>query len=186
MEASGERLGFMRAIAANPSDETARLAFRDWLEENGDPVRAEFIRVQTEWAVLGPTAPTPDNIGRAIELTERSRELLAAHESDWRRVECRAVGPHHGDVCDDGRIQSPNAQFTTQCHYCHGSGDVGGLLRERDRPFRNEGGLISHVMTRDPVEWTRGHVSAVACRLGEVPSSRRRSRPSLAQVEGSS
>jgi len=35
---------------------------------------------------------------------------------------CTAVGPHHGDRCSEGRVQAPNAQFTTQCRRCKGTG----------------------------------------------------------------
>lgn len=37
---------FLRAICAEPEDDTVRLVYADWLDENGDPERAEFIRLQ--------------------------------------------------------------------------------------------------------------------------------------------
>ncbi len=43
-----ERTAFIDAIIKNPDDNTARLIFADWLEENGKPERAEFIRLQIE------------------------------------------------------------------------------------------------------------------------------------------
>lgn len=39
-----EAAAFLRAIAANPDDDTPRLVFADWLEEHGEPERAEFVR----------------------------------------------------------------------------------------------------------------------------------------------
>jgi uncharacterized protein (TIGR02996 family) len=39
---------FLTAIIADRSDDTARLVFADWLQENGDEERAEFIRIQCE------------------------------------------------------------------------------------------------------------------------------------------
>jgi uncharacterized protein (TIGR02996 family) len=39
---------FLRAIVENPDDLDTRLIFADWLDENGDPARAEFIRAQCE------------------------------------------------------------------------------------------------------------------------------------------
>jgi len=39
-------------------------------------------------------------------------------------VKCRAIGPHHGDECNWGRIQSPNAQFTRECPVCKGTGII--------------------------------------------------------------
>jgi hypothetical protein len=35
---------------------------------------------------------------------------------------CTAIGEHHGDRCSDGRIQSPNAQFTRSCPACKRTG----------------------------------------------------------------
>src|SRR5215212_7800179 len=39
---------FLAAINANLDDDTPRLVFADWLQENGDEPRAEFIRIQCE------------------------------------------------------------------------------------------------------------------------------------------
>jgi uncharacterized protein (TIGR02996 family) len=36
--------GFLQAILAEPDDETHRLVCADWLEEQGDEDRAEFIK----------------------------------------------------------------------------------------------------------------------------------------------
>lgn len=36
----------LRAIAAHPDEDTPRLMYADWLEENDQPERAEFIRLQ--------------------------------------------------------------------------------------------------------------------------------------------
>jgi uncharacterized protein (TIGR02996 family) len=45
-----ERAAFIRAICEQPDDDTVRLVFADWLDENGEGERAEFIRVQCELA----------------------------------------------------------------------------------------------------------------------------------------
>ncbi|MBN9120375.1 MAG: TIGR02996 domain-containing protein [Planctomycetes bacterium] len=37
---------FLHAICADPEDDTPRLVYADWLDENGAPERAEFIRLQ--------------------------------------------------------------------------------------------------------------------------------------------
>jgi|SRR5579883_11412 len=41
---------FLRAICANPEDDAVRLVYADWLDENGDPDRAAFIRISIEWS----------------------------------------------------------------------------------------------------------------------------------------
>lgn len=43
---------FVSAILANPDDDTVRLVAADFLEENGDPDRAAFIRIQCALARL--------------------------------------------------------------------------------------------------------------------------------------
>ncbi len=44
----------LAAILEHPSDDFARLVLADWLEENGQADRAEFIRVQVEMAKIPP------------------------------------------------------------------------------------------------------------------------------------
>jgi uncharacterized protein (TIGR02996 family) len=41
-----DRAAFLAAIAAAPADDLPRLVFADWLDEHGEPDRAEFIRLQ--------------------------------------------------------------------------------------------------------------------------------------------
>lgn len=45
-----ERETFEGQIRENPDDDTVRLVFADWLQENGDADYAEFVRVQIELA----------------------------------------------------------------------------------------------------------------------------------------
>jgi uncharacterized protein (TIGR02996 family) len=57
---------FLHAIWKSPDDDTPRLIFVDWLDENGDPERAEFIRVQCR------LERTPEDADDPPELEERS------------------------------------------------------------------------------------------------------------------
>jgi uncharacterized protein (TIGR02996 family) len=75
---------FLARIIAQPADDTARLVYADWLEENGGPAdaaRAEFIRVQCALARLSDDDP------RRPDLEDREHELLAANATgslgDW-------------------------------------------------------------------------------------------------------
>ncbi|MDY3558296.1 TIGR02996 domain-containing protein [Gemmata sp. JC673] len=52
MSSDGQAL--FRAVCEQPWEDTPRLVYADWLEENGNPVRAEFIRVQVALAQLPP------------------------------------------------------------------------------------------------------------------------------------
>jgi uncharacterized protein (TIGR02996 family) len=71
------RAALRAAIEDAPEDDLPRLAYADWLEENGDPERAEFIRVQIELARGGLSEE------RRVGLRSRERELLLAHRPRW-------------------------------------------------------------------------------------------------------
>src|SRR5215470_6975433 len=71
-----EREALLRAVCENPDDDTPRLVFADWLQENGDEARAEFIRLQIEIANL------PDGQKKQEKQT-REKELLNIHEATW-------------------------------------------------------------------------------------------------------
>lgn len=47
----------LAAILAHPADDLARLVYADWIEEQGDPDRARFIRAQVELARVSPWEP---------------------------------------------------------------------------------------------------------------------------------
>jgi uncharacterized protein (TIGR02996 family) len=74
-----ESEAFVRAIAETLYDDTPRLVYADWLEDHGDPDRAEFIRVQCE---LEPMRDRYE-IDRAAQLHRREGELLHLHAKTW-------------------------------------------------------------------------------------------------------
>jgi uncharacterized protein (TIGR02996 family) len=67
----------LQAIREQPDDDLARLAWADWLEEQGQRDRAELVRVQLEQERL------PRNDPRAGPLAVRAGALLAEHERAW-------------------------------------------------------------------------------------------------------
>ncbi len=86
------RENFLADIIEHPDDDVPRLIFADWLDDNGDPDRAEFIRVQCEMARLraGPAGPVPAdspwlmNDRRYQALERRERELLVGDSpNNW-------------------------------------------------------------------------------------------------------
>jgi uncharacterized protein (TIGR02996 family) len=78
---SDEQRAFWAAIRATPEDDTPRLVYADWLDDRGEPDRAEFIRVQCALAKLGPDRRK----GRKerVRLEPREKALLAAHGDHW-------------------------------------------------------------------------------------------------------
>src|SRR5688572_11118603 len=67
----------LRAIVANPADDLPRLVYADWLDEHGDPARAEFVRVQCGLARTDEADP------RYRHLEDREHDLLSEHEPRW-------------------------------------------------------------------------------------------------------
>ena len=76
---------FLQAVIADPDDDAPRLIYADWLDENGESERAEFIRVQCHLARMG------NDDQRRAELVSRERELLAAHDALWTTNTLRIV-----------------------------------------------------------------------------------------------
>jgi uncharacterized protein (TIGR02996 family) len=68
---------FLRDICENPDDDTPRLVYADWLDEHGQPERAEFIRAQVELACRVSDSP------HRRRLAARAAELLARHAERW-------------------------------------------------------------------------------------------------------
>jgi uncharacterized protein (TIGR02996 family) len=64
---------FLAAINAHLDDDTPRLVFADWLQENGDEPRAEFVRLQCA-AARGDTSAA-----------KRADALLKGHRTRWLR-----------------------------------------------------------------------------------------------------
>jgi uncharacterized protein (TIGR02996 family) len=58
------RDAFLEAIRADPGDDAPRLVFADWLEENGEPDFAEFIRVEIERDRLAHDDPRREALHR--------------------------------------------------------------------------------------------------------------------------
>jgi uncharacterized protein (TIGR02996 family) len=72
-----ERQAFIRAILEDPDDDLHRLVCADWLDEHGDPDRADFIRAQVELARLDRRDP------RRGPLETRAQQLLHRHGPRW-------------------------------------------------------------------------------------------------------
>ncbi|HYT92795.1 MAG TPA: TIGR02996 domain-containing protein, partial [Gemmataceae bacterium] len=76
-----ERQHLLRAVIDNPEDDSARLAYSDWLDEHADTeadrARAAFIRLQCAAARL-------DRYDlRRLDLDGQAEALLEAHGNTW-------------------------------------------------------------------------------------------------------
>ena len=74
---SPELIALLAACRARPADDLPRLVLADWLDENGQSERAEFVRIQVELS-----HPTADTL-RTRTLKSREKELLETHFRSW-------------------------------------------------------------------------------------------------------
>ena len=74
---------FLQAIRAEPEDDTLRLVFADWLDDHGQPERAEFIRLQIESARLDDWGEGMVPFAGRPVLTAREEELRAVWIPHW-------------------------------------------------------------------------------------------------------
>jgi uncharacterized protein (TIGR02996 family) len=96
------RAAFLADIRAAPDDDAPRLIYADWLQDHGDPDRAEFIRVQCELARLDTSAK------RRTTLARREKKLLTANQTRWtegaflewlKHPEAECPDPYTHKVC---------------------------------------------------------------------------------------
>src|SRR5262245_41051449 len=83
---------FLRTICERPRDDAPRLVFADWLEENGRPQRADFIRLQIDLSRL------PRGDRRFDELWWRETEYLKDDAATWRSRLPRRDGLYWGGL----------------------------------------------------------------------------------------
>src|SRR5579883_801562 len=72
-----QHTAFLNAIRANSDEDTPRLAFADWLAEQGEGDRSEFVRAQIEQTHL-----SPDDDRQSV-LHAKELRLLAKHGVAW-------------------------------------------------------------------------------------------------------
>jgi uncharacterized protein (TIGR02996 family) len=75
-----EEEALLQAVLEEPDEDTPRLIYADWLEEHGDVLRTQFIRVQCELARL------PETDKRRPKLEKREHALESRYEPRWRKT----------------------------------------------------------------------------------------------------
>jgi uncharacterized protein (TIGR02996 family) len=119
---------FLRTIQEKPNDDTTRLIYADWLDEQGDEAsaaRAAFIRADCELAALA------EKDKRRTVLLAHRRQLARRLDGDWLAVvsklpiekcsfafECPKRWENLQAVAD-----VPNLRFCSECqqnvYHCH-------------------------------------------------------------------
>ncbi len=108
MDRLAEHEAFLRAIFDAPEDDTPRLVYADFLEENAEPERAELIRVGCEAAARQRRGEPAG----AQHLRERERELLGKLHPElelihWTPEEQRRVGYDRGFLSEPAAVICP-------------------------------------------------------------------------------
>lgn len=180
----------LRAIALFPDEDTPRLAYADYLQENGDEDRAEFIRCQCFVARMNNVDPKtePISIGdwdKFNRCRTQVKELLRAHESEWRRPACPKC---NGDPLRCTRCRermSPLKKdrlpllsaclkcgqeggfWEDKCPTCHGTGSCGPLSERVETNYDDASDTHRSTKWKHAVTWVRGF-PVVKCKLEEV------------------
>ena len=99
-----DRHAFLAAIKAHPDDDTPRLVFADWLDEHGEPERAELVRADIEYSkMLALDRYRPDLARRRYRLLLRFIRRYGDHAMALSRgileeIHCAwAFWVKHGD-----------------------------------------------------------------------------------------
>jgi uncharacterized protein (TIGR02996 family) len=72
-----DEAAFLAAIIAQPGEDTPRLAYADWLDENDAPLQADFIRTQCRLASCSAADPDyPDLLERHAELAAQFGPIM--------------------------------------------------------------------------------------------------------------
>lgn len=131
-----EEQALLAAIHANLEEDTPRLVYADWLQENEQEARAEFIRLQIEH-FRNPK----DKSWVRYKRHNRISELLTDN-LDWAKVKCT-------DCDGTGHSCVPDCAETADCGTCLGSGDLSSHNWMGDEPIMLRGFLESVITDRD-------------------------------------
>jgi uncharacterized protein (TIGR02996 family) len=78
---------FLVALRRSPADGDTRLVYADWLEEHGQKLKAEFLRLQCRLAAIPEEGP--DGHAELVSIVRRLRSLSPASEAWWRAITAR-------------------------------------------------------------------------------------------------
>jgi uncharacterized protein (TIGR02996 family) len=137
MPMSDDRAAFLAAIIAAPKDDLPRLIYADWLDEHGEPARAEFIRVQCDLAKwtcnFKQTREQPgwfhdcgtDDKGYWLcqPLRGREQDLLEEHAGAWTDFLPEDVVTRECPACSEGGVVDPETGII-ECRTCDCTGRI--------------------------------------------------------------
>jgi uncharacterized protein (TIGR02996 family) len=91
----GDGEALLRAILDQPKEDTPRLVYADWCDENGQPERAEFIRVQVRLAGMKDEAAALEGMMQMPVVFDLDKAMFKGKPISpefWDRIyECRGL-----------------------------------------------------------------------------------------------
>lgn len=101
-------------LAIRGGDHASREVYADWLDEHGDPRRAELLRVQER--TLAPDSPADERAA----CTRRVRELAVVIDHDWRIAVARGRVERCDAACtmDWGSLAETSHPLQRRCLQC--------------------------------------------------------------------
>jgi uncharacterized protein (TIGR02996 family) len=103
---SGHDRAFLEAILETPDDDTPRLVYADWLDDNDQGHRAEFIRIQCRLDRMDEFDP------ERLALEQREADLLAVHGESWKPPVPSWVHLKHGHPFRRGFLEQASSTAT--------------------------------------------------------------------------
>lgn len=93
----------LAAILSDPASDDPRLVYADWLDENGHPERAEFIRVQVELARLSNLDISRSPVDPVHRRIDSEKSALRARERElWHQLPtCKEFAPWASGISTD-------------------------------------------------------------------------------------
>jgi uncharacterized protein (TIGR02996 family) len=113
-----ERDALLRAILTDPADDTPRLVFADWLEENGEAARAALIRKQVaRWNGQAASWPLPRLRPRQwFDPWWKGRSCWSVHAPEWNVTIARVRQLHELGPGEAFRVSRGFVQYVTCGH----------------------------------------------------------------------
>jgi uncharacterized protein (TIGR02996 family) len=154
-----EESDFLRRLLENPADDTSRLVYADWLDEQGNEdagLKARFIRFEIEAARL------PDESLRRAAVNSQLRKQAAALDPNWLAIvshpaleECRLrfefecpMKWENLSPTDDPTVRNCES-CKRKVHYCD------TIEEARERAWRDECVAVSLALVRRPRDLSR-------------------------------
>jgi uncharacterized protein (TIGR02996 family) len=81
-----DEAGFLKAIAEQPAERSARLVYADWLDEHNRPREAEFLRLQVQAAEMSARLL---ELGGELDVKWLTAVGAVRRESEWIELHCR-------------------------------------------------------------------------------------------------